>query len=101
SKSIALARGRMRFVVDLHRFLGCSFKDGRAPTAEHRARELWAHAQRHIFTETSGPRRSEGWTARLRREWIGGKRRRHLRKGRRKYDDRRCAHKAEALERAG
>src|SRR5215475_7818220 len=101
SKSIAIARGRMRFIVSLHRFLGCSFKNGRVLTAERRARELWAHARRHIFRETSGPRRSEGRTARLRREWIGGKRRRHLRKGRRKYDDRRCAQKAEALERAG
>src|SRR5262249_37198589 len=101
SKSIAIARGRMRFIVGLHRFLGCSFKNGRALKAERRARELWAHAPRHIFRETSGPGRSEGRTARLRREWIGGKRRRHLRKGRRKYDDCRCAQKAEPLERAG
>src|SRR6516225_8139338 len=101
SKSIAIARDGMRFIVGLHRFLGCSSKNGRALTAERRARELWAHAPHHILRETSGPRRSEGRAARLRREWIGGKRRRHGRKGRRKYDDRRCAQKAEALERAG
>jgi hypothetical protein len=48
----------------------------------------------------SDPRRSKRRTARLRREWVGGKRRRYRRKGRRKYDDRRCSDEAEAFERA-
>jgi hypothetical protein len=36
------------------------------------ARERNARARRHIFKEMLGPRRSEGWTAHLRKEWTGG-----------------------------
>src|SRR5215831_11447417 len=74
SKSSAIARGWIRFIVDLHRFLGyhpLPQKTTCVPAAAERiSHELCVHARRRIFREMSGPRRSEGRTARLRREWI-------------------------------
>src|SRR5262245_46522527 len=55
SKSIAIARGRMRFIVGLHRFLGGSFKNGRALTAERRARSrATSHLQGDVRPEEVG-----------------------------------------------
>src|SRR5262245_56629300 len=107
SKSSAIAKGWVTFIVDLHRFLGCHSlpQDDRTrvpAAAERISSEHCVHARSHIFREMSDPRRSEGRTARLRSEWIGGKLDRHARKGRGEYDDRRrSAREAEALQGAG